>query len=103
MMVHQWLTVIGLGLDIVGVIVVFVHVLPSRIPTTTWEYKTPESERVEAKVRRLAWTGLVILVLGFGLQIAGTVYTPSPQDYEAPSAVSPPQALAQMKQPELYL
>ena len=68
MMLHQCLTTAGLFLDIIGVCLLFFFGLA---PKNTWHYGL---SRWRSKV--LPCTGLILVVLGFGLQIVGSVCSP---------------------------
>ena len=80
MTINQWLTCIGLGLDICGVCLLFWFGLSSRLTPTlegvlTWRRPPQRSENAReiVVVKMLAHLGLILLVLGFVLQIAGSV------------------------------
>ncbi|MCY4597702.1 MAG: hypothetical protein OXC19_23240 [Bryobacterales bacterium] len=69
-----WVNSIGLGLDIVGVVLLFRFGLPPNVDRTGATYWTgaPDQEEVRKGRRydRISWVALALLVLGFALQIA---------------------------------
>jgi hypothetical protein len=76
----MWMTTAGLVLDILGVVWVFFIGFPqpefntSRYAIT--DHNTPPQEELDAQRRRRAWRaygGLVLLLAGFVLQIAGNL------------------------------
>ncbi|MCY4532730.1 MAG: hypothetical protein OXC84_10445 [Gammaproteobacteria bacterium] len=80
MAIDQWFTCAGLVLDIGGVCLLFWFGLSSRLTPTldgvlTWRrpQQSNESPRTILMVKILAHLGLFLLVLGFLLQIAGSV------------------------------
>ena len=67
---------VGLFLDIIGVILLFFFVLPSRVsegPPYLSFGEDPDSTKQRKKQRkryqRVSWFALVLLILGFALQI----------------------------------
>ena len=80
MAIDQWLICGGLVLDIAGVCLLFWFGLSSRLTPTldgvlTWRRapQSNESLRTILLVKVMAHLGLFLLVLGFLLQIAGSV------------------------------
>ena len=80
MAIDQWLTCGGLVLDICGVCLLFWFGLSSRLTPTldgvlTWRrpQQSNENPRTILMVKVMAHLGLFLLVLGFLLQIAGSV------------------------------
>ena len=80
MAIDQWLTCGGLVLDIGGVCLLFWFGLSSRLTPTldgvlTWRWgpQSNENPRTILMVKVMAHPGLFLLVLGFMLQIAGSV------------------------------
>ena len=78
----QWLISTGLILDIFGVVLLYRYGLPSSYPkaATSWDYE-PTAEREKNLPKRKGFecrshSGLAALVLGFILQIVGTVSAP---------------------------
>lgn len=76
----QWFTCVGLGLDIIGVILLYRYGLPSRYPEKGMSIRWPSGEdeaskkRERQRFRRLSDMGLALLVIGFVLQIVGTLW-----------------------------
>lgn len=85
-MSSQWLTTVGLGLDILGVCILFRFALPDAVrlgmrmarwvDAAPYEELTPQEkkeDRAQMRQERRAavghWLGLACLVVGFGLQI----------------------------------
>lgn len=76
MAIHQWLRCRGLALDIVGVCLLFWFGYNSRLPPSLDGAATEhanEDPRVIRRVKLLAHVGLIAIVVGFLLQIAGSV------------------------------
>lgn len=76
-MISQSLICFGLGLDILGVIALYFYGLPSRYPenvTHTWGTNQRADPKKQRRFRCLSYSGLLSLVLGFALQIIGTLY-----------------------------
>ena len=71
-------TVIGLSLDIVGVIVLFFNgppvspILPDG-SELIWESSTPEKKALATKKIRISKCALVVIILGFVLQLFGAL------------------------------
>ena len=78
---------IGLVLDIVGVILLFFYGLPNNIPAPSsgtvivWPGgEANESEKEEyrkelKKYKRLSRLGIILLLVGFGLQLIGNIFS----------------------------
>ena len=72
---------IGLTLDMLGVVLLYMYALPSNFPedkpSTTWTYGPPQEgdRRTKWRYRFLSCFGLALLLLGFFLQIVGTLCT----------------------------
>lgn len=76
---YRWLTIVGLGLDIVGAVVIAAGVVTTpekarKVGTSYWGGGTetdsnlpPVSDRIRQS--KLALWGIGLLALGFGLQI----------------------------------
>jgi len=66
---------IGLGLDIIGVLILFKYGLPSKMhmpPKLLLENDLAKKEKQENKnIKRWAHAGLIILLIGFILQFIG--------------------------------
>ena len=79
MLLGQWFTCVGLGLDIIGVALLFKYDLPSRYPHKGMIILWPSGEdevHKEQKRRhfiRFAHVALVLLISGFVLQIVGAI------------------------------
>ena len=69
-MAEQWFTSIGLSLDIVGVCLLYVFGLPSRMESAL-VLTSSKREKGERSFRVMSLNGLLALVLGFGMQIVG--------------------------------
>ena len=67
---------VGLGLDIVGVILLFLFGLPPKVSRgggVPMEWSgTPEDARRAKRYERISWGALLLMVLGFLLQIVST-------------------------------
>lgn len=65
---------IGLALDIVGVVIVFLFGLPEEMPGPagpTWGGTPPETVKKRKLYSSLSWAGMILIVFGFALQILG--------------------------------
>jgi hypothetical protein len=71
----QILTAVGLGLDIAGVLILFWTGLPSKAIRQT-AYTELFDRGMARRYDRWAVCGLAALVLGFSLQIVGTLAPP---------------------------
>ena len=69
-MADQWFTSIGLFLDIVGVCLLYVFGLPSRMESAL-VLTSSKNDKRERSFQMMSLSGLVALVLGFGMQIVG--------------------------------
>ena len=79
---NQWLICVGLGLDIIGVILLYRYGLSNKLPEQGMTIRWPNGETEEdvKKIERdkrhiifLSHCGITLLVLGFILQIIGTL------------------------------
>lgn len=69
----MWYTIIGLGLDIIGVILLFRYgVLPRRLFDSLLRDHTIDDWKVNRN-HRFSAIGLTLLICGFFLQIMGTL------------------------------
>jgi len=74
-----WLIVIGLGFDIIGAIFIVGPLL--NLVNRTWGRMNPEKEllgndmkgmfRDDKRIQKLAWIGIILLSIGFAMQILG--------------------------------
>ena len=81
-----WVIIIGLGFDIVGAIFIVFPLLT--LVKRTYGDMNPEKERLrddmlgafwdDKKIQRLAWIGIVLLSMGFSIQIVGNYYQNPP-------------------------
>ena len=85
MTIDQWFTCGGLVLDVIGVCLLFWFGLSSKLTPTldgviVWRRppQSNENPRTILVVKVLAHLGLFLLVIGFLLQIAGSVISDSP-------------------------
>lgn len=72
------LTVIGLSLDIVGVVIVFRHGLPPAVNRSGAQLLAvappdPEGPKAAARHILISKVGLSLIILGFALQIVGAL------------------------------
>jgi hypothetical protein len=71
-------SVIGLCVSLLGVLLLFRYGMPYRIPAPEGDYiiteqPNPEGVKVDAKYKFLGFIGLVLVILGTGFQIAGSI------------------------------
>lgn len=74
--IYQFYSATGQFFDIVGVIILFFTGLPFKIPERDLyieENITPEQLIKDRKQKYIAYFGLILLLLGFGLQLVGTL------------------------------
>lgn len=81
-----WIIIIGLGFDIVGAIFIISPLLT--LVKRTWGNLNPEKESLrddmlgqfwgDKRIQRLAWIGIVLLSMGFGLQMVGNYFQNPP-------------------------
>jgi hypothetical protein len=73
---YQFYSATGQLLDIVGVIILFYTGLPFKMPERDLyveEIIKPEQEIKDKRQKNIAYLGLTLLLLGFGLQLIGTL------------------------------
>ena len=74
---YQYISALGQLLDIVGVIILFFTGLPYKFPKLTgYSVVEPEDKDLPSKdkiQKRHAYTGLTIILIGFILQLLGTM------------------------------
>lgn len=75
------LSVVGLVLNLAGVVLLFRYGMPYRVETggavnLILEQENASAKAAERTYRVLGWIGLVIIVVGTALQIAGAVCAP---------------------------
>lgn len=73
---YQFYSASGQLLDIIGVIILFYTGLPFKMPERELyieEKIKPEQEIKDNKQKRMAYLGLTLLLIGFGLQFIGTL------------------------------
>lgn len=74
----NWWSTIGLFLDIFGVILLFEYGLPSKIETETGrgisdtQEVEDEREKKNIHIKKMSYTGLSLIGIGFILQIIGS-------------------------------
>jgi hypothetical protein len=82
----NYLSAIGLIVDIAGVLILFEYGLPSKVKTVTQFFVTgnetkeeiEEANKHNRNIKRWAYIGLICLLIGFVLQLMGTLFTNSP-------------------------
>ena len=78
--IAECLICLGLVLDILGVVLLFCYGLPSKFPKREdflqleQENDGQQDERARERFKRMAHLGLILLMVGFGFQIVGTVF-----------------------------
>ena len=76
MTMSQGLICMGLGLDIVGVILLYRYGLPSRYPEDGISLIWPGGDsdpKEQNRFKNLSRSAIILLILGFVLQIVGTI------------------------------
>ena len=73
---YQFVNIFGLSFDIVGVVILFFTGLPFKIPERNLVYEeeiTPEQIKKDKSQKRLAFLGLLLLIIGFSFQIWSSI------------------------------
>lgn len=73
---YQFISIIGLTIDIVGVIILFYTGLPFKLPERDLYIEEPitkQQEKKDKKQKCLAYLGLSLLILGFVVQILASI------------------------------
>jgi hypothetical protein len=78
-MSSQWLNIVGLDATLVGVLLLFRYGMPYRVRTggnvATWHTESPDPKIValERRYSTAGWIGIVLVLIGTGLQIAASL------------------------------
>ena len=68
----DWFQVVGLGVDIIGVFITVIVVSSIKSTLITWDMLEGKVETPkEKKIKRNAYIGFCVIILGFVLQIIG--------------------------------
>lgn len=75
---YQFLSIIGLTIDIIGVVILFYTGLPFKLPDRDLyveEFITDKQNRKDKRQQRFAYLGLSLLIVGFSIQIISSAFS----------------------------